>query len=217
MFHHWFGDYVTCESWAHLTLNEGFANYSEYLWTEYKYGKDEADHKRNQEIGGYMYQALNQGVHPLIHYGYEDKENMFDGHSYNKGGLVLHMLRAKIGDEAFFAGMKKYLQDNAGTSVEVDELRIAYEDVTGLDLQQFFNQWYLSSGHPELEINYSINGSDLEVVVEQVQSPTTSIPIFQIPLEFDIYDKKGKIVRHGVEMNLRKQTFNKQRRIISRN
>jgi len=207
MFHHWFGDYVTCESWANLTLNEGFANYSEYLWTAHKYGLDEADYKRANELAGYLYQAKNQGIHPLIHYSYEDKENMFDGHSYNKGGLVLHMLRYKIGDEAFFESIKRYLQDHAGSAVEVDELRMAFEDVTGLDLQVFFNQWYLSSGHPVLEITYDINGSDLEVTVEQIQSTTSSIPIFQIPLEFDLYDINNKVVRQGVFMNQRKQTF----------
>lgn len=207
MFHHWFGDYVTCESWANLTLNEGFANYSEYLWTEHKYGKSEADYKRRQELSGYLYQAKNQGTHPLIHYSYSDKEKMFDAHSYNKGGLVLHMLRAEIGDEAFFAGMEKYLKDNAGTSVEVDELRIAYEDVTGKDLKLFFNQWYLSSGHPELNINYSVSGDRVNIEVEQVQSLTTSIGVFDIPLEFDLYDKNGKVVRQAVRMNSRKQSY----------
>ncbi len=207
LFHHWFGDYVTCESWANLTLNEAFANYSEYLWTDFKYGQEEADYKRRQELYGYLYQAKNQGTHPLIDYHYSDKENMFDAHSYNKGGLVLHMLRAEIGDDAFFAGMQKYLKDNAGSAVEVDELRMAYEEVTGRDLQVFFNQWFLSSGHPELNIQYTIEADKVIIDVEQVQSLESSIAVFDIPLEFDIYDINGKVVRQAVRMTKRKQSY----------
>lgn len=207
MFHHWFGDYVTCESWANLTLNEGFANYSEYLWTQHKYGQDEADNKRINELNGYMYQAKNQGIHPLIHYSYENKENMFDAHSYNKGGLVLHMLRNMIGDKAFFEALNLYLTENALTAVEVDELRIAFEDVTGMDLKVFFNQWYLSSGHPELEINYSYADNKLSVSVEQLQNPDNSIPIFQIPLVWDIYKADGSKIRKSLYMDERKAMF----------
>ena len=112
MFHHWFGDYVTCESWSNLTLNEGFANYSEYLWFEHHDGLDAAESHRLDELGGYLQSAGRGGFHPLIWYQYGSSEDMFDGHSYNKGGLVLHMLRGQIGDEAFFAALKKYLTDN---------------------------------------------------------------------------------------------------------
>ena len=101
MFHHWFGDLVTCESWANLTMNEGFANYSEYLWFEHEYGEDEADLHRLGEMNGYFNSTM-KGVHDLIHFEHNDKEDMFDAHSYNKGGLVLHMLRNYIGDEAFY-------------------------------------------------------------------------------------------------------------------
>lgn len=207
MFHHWFGDYVTCESWANLTLNEGFANYSEYLWTQHKYGQDEADNKRMNELNGYLYQSRNQGAHPLIHYSYENKENMFDAHSYNKGGLVLHMLRNEIGDEAFFAALNLYLKKNAGSAVEVDELRIAFEDITGMDLKVFFNQWYLSSGHPELEITYSNMDGNLSITVSQIQSGEGIPGIFQIPLVWDIYNKDGSKTRKKAYMNERKQVF----------
>ena len=92
MMHHWFGDYVTSESWANLTLNEGFANYSEYLWFEHKYGKYEADRHREDELMGYLSSVSFGKAHDLIDFHYTDKESMFDAHSYNKGGLTLHML-----------------------------------------------------------------------------------------------------------------------------
>ena len=145
--HHWFGDYVTCESWSNLTLNEGFANYSEYLWLEYKYGKEEADYFMYSERDDYLFSARNE-THPLIEFEYEDKEDMFDAHSYNKGGAVMHMLRNYVGDQAFFAGTQKYLQDNALQAVEAHDLRLAFEAVTGEDLNWFFNQWFFRQGPP---------------------------------------------------------------------
>ena len=193
MFHHWFGDLVTCESWSNLTLQEGFANYSEYLWEEYKYGADDADYHRANERSGYLSSIFQSGIHPLIHYGYENKEDMFDGHSYNKGGLVLHMLRHTIGDTAFFAGLNKYLNDNKYTAVEVDELRMAFEDVTGLDLNWFFDQWYNTAGHPELSLSYNYNEVSNEIVIDitQTQDPESTLPIFQIPVTIGVHDVKG--------------------------
>ncbi len=208
MFHHWFGDYVTCESWANLTLNEGFANYSEYLWLEHKYGRDEADFHRLQEVQGYMGQAMQQGVHPLMHFSYDDKEDMFDSHSYNKGGLVLHMLRYIVGDDAFFAGLHKYLKDNALSDVEGHELRLAFEDVTGMDLNWFFNQWFYSQGHPDLLVDYDYDEETNAAIitVEQIQDPNENPAIFILPVAIDIY-VDGKMTRHEVRIDQRVQTF----------
>ncbi len=206
MFHHWFGDYVTCESWANLTLNEGFANYSEYLWMEHKYGRDAADYHLLEEWSGYY----NSGeFHPLIHYGYADKENMFDAHSYNKGGSVLHMLRKHLGDEAFFAALKTYLTQNAYTAVEVHNLRMAFEAVSGEDLNWFFNQWYLNQGHPVLNIEtgYDADQQLATLTVEQTQSEDTGPAIFILPTDVDIYTPDGKSTRHRIKVTERKQTF----------
>jgi aminopeptidase N len=188
MFHHWFGDLVTCESWANLTLNEGFANYAEYLWYEHKYGKDRADMHRMNEMAGYINSSGEQGMHPLIHFGFNNKEDMFDAHSYNKGGLVLHMLRNYVGDDAFYASLNKYLKDNEYTAVEVDELRMAFEDVTGEDLNWFFNQWYLTEGHPDLKVTteYMEESKEARIIVSQSQYPN-----FKIPFDIAIYDEKG--------------------------
>jgi aminopeptidase N len=208
LFHHWFGDYVTCESWANLTMNEGFANYSEYLWYEHKYGVDEADQHRWSELNGYLGSVAQGGAHPLIHFGHDDKEDMFDAHSYNKGGLVLHMLRNYLGDEAFFAGLKKYLVDNAFTAVEAHDLRLAMEEISGEDLNWFFNQWYFASGHPELVIDYNYQAETgvMEVIIEQVQNTDYSPAIFQLPISIDIY-QGNQPRREYIVMTERKQTF----------
>ena len=197
MIHHWFGDLVTCESWANLTLNEGFANYGEYLWFEHKYGSDRAELHRKTEQETYILSSTYEGVHPLIHYSYDDKEDMFDAHSYNKGGLVLHMLRDYLGDEAFWASLNYYLEQNKNTAVEVDDLRLAFEDVTGQDLRFFFDQWFLESGHPKLELSHTFDADAQELVINisQTQSEATAPPVFQFPLSIDIYDENSIAVQ----------------------
>ncbi|MBK9254319.1 MAG: M1 family metallopeptidase [Saprospiraceae bacterium] len=198
LFHHWFGNLVTCEDWSNLTLNEGFANYAEYLWFEHKYGRDRAEFHRMNEMNGYFGQVFNQGARPLIHYFYEDKENMFDAHSYNKGGMVLHMLRDYVGDDAFFASLNKYLKEHAYTAVEVDELRMAFEDTVGEDLHWFFDQWFLKSGHPVMNVKYTYNDENkvLLIEVDQLQNGEEQHENFILPVEVAVYHIDGKITKH---------------------
>jgi len=102
---------------------------------------------------------------PLIRFNYEDRDDMFDAHSYNKGGQVLHMLRGFVGDQAFFAALNLYLNTNQFKDAEVADLRLAFEETTGMDLNWFFDQWFLKAGHPELDITYFY---DDETFVQQV-------------------------------------------------
>ncbi len=197
LFHQWFGDYVTAESWANLTLNEAFANYSEYLWNEHHYGQDEADLKLVTEMEGYFAESETKQV-DLIRFDYSDSEDMFDSHSYNKGGVILHMLRKHLGDEAFFQGLNKYLTDHALQSVEVHDLRQAFEEVSGEDLNWFFNQWFLDKGHPELyfDVDYS-QPENILVSAYQVQNLENS-PLFQLPIEVSWYEngvRKTKTIK----------------------
>ena len=137
LFHHWFGDLVTCESWANLPLNESFATYGEYLWIEHKYGKMKADRHLRMDMVYYLDDTPRVD---LIRYHYDNREDMFDRHSYQKGGRVLHMLRDYVGDEAFFESIKVYLHNRAFKTAEIHHLRMAFEEVTGEDLNWFFNQ-----------------------------------------------------------------------------
>lgn len=205
-FHHWFGDLVTCESWSNLPLNESFANYSEYLWLEHKYGKDEADMHLDDDLGGYMQQAKNSR-HPLINYYYDNKEDMFDQHSYNKGGCTLHQLRSILGDDAFFAGLKHYLTKNAFSDVESHELRMAFEEVTGEDLNWYWNQWFYAEGHPELKVSKKYNDADktLTLEIEQAQNLSRN-PLYRLPLMVDVYEN-GKATRHPITVDKKENTF----------
>jgi len=216
LFHQWFGDYVTSESWSNLPLNESFATYGEYLWIEHEYGKEEADLHHYQSLMGYLFEA---GVphdnpdypgkqEPLIRYNYESQEDMFDSHSYNKGGQVLHMLRGYVGDEAFFASLKLYLETNKFQAVEIHDLRLAFEKTTGQDMNWFFNQWFLSAGHPELDITYTWDAKNKEeiVIVKQVQDYTRGVPVFRLPVDVDIY-VGGKIQREQIVADSKIDTF----------
>jgi aminopeptidase N len=187
LFHQWFGDLVTAESWSNLTLNEAFANYSEYLWNAHYYGEDQAALKLVTEREGYFAEA-EQKQEPLIRFQYGDAEEMFDAHSYNKGGLVLHLLRRHLGDAAFFKGLNLYLTRHAFQSVEAHDLRLAFELVSGQDLNWFFNQWFFAKGHPELEIEVDYSQPEnLLLSINQVQD-SFDIPVFQLPVELSWYE-----------------------------
>ncbi len=203
LFHQWFGDYVTTESWSNLTLNESFANYSEYLWREYKYGKDYADEHNYNDMMGYI--GSRSENKDLVRFTYRDKEDMFDAVSYNKGGRILHMLRSFIGDSAFFKGMNNYLTTNKFKSAEAHQLRLAFEEVTGKDLNWFFNQWYFGAGHPKLNINYSYipSARKVQVIVEQTQAGDK---IFQLPVKIDVWNG-NTAVSHNVWVNSKTDTF----------
>lgn len=188
LFHHWFGDLVTCESWANLPLNESFANYSQFLWDEYKYGENHADYYAEVEEEGYFQSAEYSGMHDMIWFAYKDKEQMFDGHSYNKGGRILHMLRNYVGDDAFFESLKLYLHQNEFKPAEIHQLRLAFEEVTGEDLNWFFNQWFFGKGHPVLEVEYAIDSTEntLNVKIEQAQN-FDEVPLYKLPFKIKVF------------------------------
>lgn len=192
LFHHWFGDLVTAESWANLPLNESFADYSEYLWLEYKYGREEADREANNALTQYLNEAKMKRE-PMIRYYYTNKEDMFDSHSYAKGGRILHMLRKYVGDDAFFKSLSLYLNKNAFKSAEIHHLRLAFEEVTGEDLNWFFNQWFMTLGHPEVEIQTSYADNILTMKVWQKQD-TTYMPVYKLPLQIEIWNEGKKRV-----------------------
>jgi len=207
MFHHWFGDLVTCESWSNLTLNEGFANYSEFLWQEHKYGPEASERKRLQDLNGYLMSSGQQGTHDLIDFEYGNKEEMFDAHSYNKGGLIVHMLRNYVGDEAFYASLNRYLNKNEYTDVEAHELRLAFEDTVGEDLNWFFNQWFYDKGHPVLTVDYNIDPESKSVLfaIEQTQDPDENPAIFQLPVKTKLYYPSGRVETAENMINQRQQ------------
>jgi aminopeptidase N len=206
LFHQWFGDLASCESWSNLTLNESFATYGEYLWEEFESGRDAADDHHASSRFGYFAQSGQKQV-DLVRFDYEEREDMFDAFSYNKGGQILHMLRKYVGDDAFFASLKLYLEKNKFKTAEAHDLRLAFEEVTGEDLNWFFNEWYFAKGHPELDIKKSYDASTKKLKLEITQQQDFKVaPLYKLPVYLDIY-ADGKKDRKRIWIEDVKNTF----------
>jgi len=203
LFHQWFGDYVTAESWSNLTLNESFADFGEIIWLEHKYGKDAADEHLQNGLQGYLNNAEN-AKKPLVSFYYKSVKDVFNGVTYQKGGRILNMLRNYLGEAAFYRGLNIYLKTNAFKSAEAQQLRLAMEEASGLDLNWFFNEWYYGAGHPILNINYRWNDSTKTqtVYLQQTQDGQT----FTFPMAIDVY-AGGKKERHQVWIRDKADTF----------
>ncbi|GAB2704848.1 hypothetical protein GCM10027037_33040 [Mucilaginibacter koreensis] len=203
LFHQWFGDYVTTESWSNLTVNESFADFSETLWAEHKYGQDEGDAHIQQDRENYI-RTPGASNKDLVRFHYNDKEDMFDVVTYQKGGSILYMLRNYLGREAFYKGLNIYLKANALKNGEAQQLRLALEEASGKDLNWFFNQWYYGSGHPALQIDYKWDAATKTQTVYLQQ--TQPDKVFTLPMAIDIY-AGGKKTRHEVWMRDRADTL----------
>lgn len=188
LFHMWFGDLVTTESWSNLAMNESFADLSETLWEEYKHGKDAGDEHNFNSQQNYLFS--NSANKDLVRFYYRSREDMFDAVSYQKGGRILNMLRNYVGDSAFYRSLNLFLNTYKFKAVEAQELRLAFEDVTGQDLNWFWNQWFYGSGHPKLEISYDYDQTNqsAKVFVRQTQTDR----IFKLPVAIDVYQGAAK-------------------------
>jgi len=204
IFHQWFGDLTTCESWANLSLNESFATYGEYLWLQEKEGNMEADYHLDLDLKNYLQESFGK-MNPIIKFDYQSPGELFDNHRYAKGGRVLHMLRNYVGEDAFFESLKFFLTQNAYKNVEMPQLRMAFEEVTGEDLNWFFNQWFMSSGHPELTVESHYENNEIIVNIRQEQDLDT-YPLYQLPIYLDIYDS-GRITRKKIVVKHQEETF----------
>ncbi|WEA00575.1 M1 family metallopeptidase [Mucilaginibacter sp. SJ] len=193
LFHQWFGDYVTCESWSNITLNESFADFGELIWLEHKYGKDAADGHLQYGLQNYL-DSHDARAKNLVTFYYTNPKDPF-GITYSKGGRVLNMLRNYLGDVAFYKGLHLYLTTYAFKNAEVPQLRMALEEASGLDLNWFFNQWYYGAGHPVLDIRYLWDeaAKTQKIFVHQTQDGTA----FTLPVAVDVYTG-GVKERHRV-------------------
>ncbi len=203
LFHQWFGDYVTTESWSNITLNESFATIGSQLWNEFHYGKDAGDEERYTSARGYLRSGSESKN--LVRFTYNDKEDVFDAVSYNKGGAILQMLRKFVGDSAFFKSLNLYLTTNKYKSAEAHQLRLAFEEITGKDLNWFFNQWYFSSGNPKLNITYGYNAGSKQAMVTVTQQQEGD-KVFTLPVAIDVWTG-GTPTRYNVWVKNKADTF----------
>ncbi|MBS1771924.1 MAG: M1 family metallopeptidase [Bacteroidetes bacterium] len=203
LFHQWFGDYVTAESWSNLTLNESFATYGEQLWRKYKYGKPYADELAWNDLNIYL--SAGAAASPLVRYYYSDKEDMFDRISYQKGGAILHYLHGLLGDEAFYKSMQTYLTKNALHPAEASDWRKAIEEVTGEDWNWFFNQWYYKGGHPQLDIKYTYDEVAKKLNINATQKQEGAA--YRLPVKIG--------VAYGANKTIKDWTINEKKDVLS--
>ena len=201
--HQWFGDLITCKDWSHIWLNEGFASYFEVIYWKHKKHKsinkyknknanDQFLYKIIQMINNYYEEANSLYKRPIVTKLYKHPDELFDSHSYEKGGLVLYMLNNLIGEENFKKTIKKYLDIYRESIVTTEDFQNVCEDIYGEDLQQFFKQWLYTAGHPELEIQFSLieeknhEGKQIKKIKSKITQIQKEGFEFSFPLEIRI-------------------------------
>lgn len=206
--HQWFGDYVTCRTWADIWLNESFATYFQAMWDEYKLGRDDflySDVKANQD--SYL-NAWRQGSRrPIVTKNYDNPDAVFDTYAYPRGGAVLHMLRKTLGEDNWWRAINYYLHKYANQPVETEQFRIAIEESTGQSMDWFFDEWLYRMGHPifKLTQEYDDAAKTLKLSVEQLQkidpdSQYPQIALFRMPVDIEIGTPAGtRIERVQIE------------------
>ncbi|MGD0523665.1 MAG: M1 family aminopeptidase [Polyangiaceae bacterium] len=206
--HQWFGDYVTCRAWYEGWLNEGFATFFEHVWRDKHLGRDEYEYGLKVDLEAYFGEAHGRYRRPIVCQDYDAPLDLFDRHLYEKGGLVLHALRADVGTALFWRGVRTYLAGHARGVVETRDLQRAMEDVTGRSLGRAFEQWTLKPGHPEMEVEVGWDKGVLTVTARQTQSTSDGVPAcFEEPLDLDLGDADGKVVRRSVRVTEKQQSF----------
>jgi aminopeptidase N len=212
--HQWFGDLMTCRSWEHIWLNEGFATYLELLWMEHLDGEDgyQAEAMANFRAVIDRDEARAPEVPGMVSKVYEHPWDVFDraADPYAKGASILHMLRRKLGDEVFFRSVAAYIDRFKEQSVETNDLRKVMEEVSGEALAQFFDQWCLRPGVPHLDVDIDWNdgASTLDVVVTQTQPIDGYNPayVFDLPIWIKESGRAREAVMH-VDARTTRATF----------
>ncbi len=205
--HQWWGNLLTCKEWSHAWLNEGFATYAEALWLEHQRGRDHFLWKLRGDAEGYFSEdAIYE--RPIVERRYTRPVEIFDRHLYEKGGLVLHMLRHELGDTHFWKAMRHYVRKHAFGNVETTDWKIAIEEATGRHLDAFFDQWVYGAGFPQLETSWTWDDSTRQVRLQlrQTQANDGLRSCFALPLDVELGFARGAR-RQRVRMEKTPQTL----------
>jgi hypothetical protein len=178
--HQWWGDMITCDSFHHIWLNEGFASYSEAFWFEHLYpGYTASEYQMDYQL------YLGPGT---IYVEDPENQNIFDlGLSYYKGSWVLHMLRHITGDSLFLNILRNYYASPAQYgSATTEDFQAICENVSGMNLEKFFHQWIYEEFYPNYTFSWSWvqNGSNYDIQLEIEQLQTNHI--FWMPIDVTV-------------------------------
>ena len=214
--HQWFGDFVTCRSWAHAWLNEGFATYMEALWQEKVGGREALVEDLRDGADSYLREAAERYTRPTACEHYTFPEDMFDSHIYPRGAWILHMLHTELGDELWWKGIRHYLQKHRAGLVSTDDFRIAMEEASGQKLKAFFDQWVWKAGHPAFKVTavWDPASKTLRLETQQIQPARklvwkdleTEIPIFHVSVDVEVETKAGRKT-HRIDIKGKSHVF----------
>jgi hypothetical protein len=186
--HQWWGQAVGWKNYHEQWISEGFAQYFSALYAQKAHG----DGTFVEMLRQFRRWAIAESDQGPVYLGYrlghiKGDQRIFRALIYNKGAAVLHMLRRLVGDEAFFAGLRRFYQDNRFRKAGTDDLQRAFEEETGRPLGRFFERWIYSSSLPRLR--YETRAADGEVVVRFVQQTDA---IFDVPVTVSISYDDGR-------------------------
>lgn len=192
--HQWWGDLVTTKDWSNIWLNEGFATYFDAQFRQNDSGQDEFEYHLDWLMKVYFAEDEKSYRRPIVQRSYYVAGELFDRTTYQKGAIVLHMLRMSLGDTLFYKAINRYCTDNRSKNVETSDLIKAIEQSTGRNMQSFFDQWVFSAGYPEFDLKYSYNQKEKQVEIGIIQKQKTDslTPLFDVDLEFSVYMPDGK-------------------------
>ncbi len=189
--HQWFGDKVTCSSWEDIWLNEGFATYLTGLTNEYLGSEQEWTNWKQGRINSIVSQPDGSvWVDDTTSVG-----RIFSGRlSYNKGSMLLHMLRWKIGDEDFFQGIRNYHNDpdHAFAYAYTSDLQDALEGQSGQDLDEFFDDWFYGEGYPSYNVKWAPTESGIRILLEQTTSDP-SVDFYEMPVPIRVFGESQQM------------------------
>jgi len=196
--HQWFGNAVTEHDWNDVWLSEGFATYFTQLFIEHAYGRDEfAENMRRSRQTILDFYAKTPDYR-VVHENLDDMARVTTGMTYQKGSWVLHMLRQRIGDDRFWAGIRDYYRRHQDASASTTDFRAAMEQASGQDLTAFFQQWLYQGGVPRLAVDWTWDATarTLTVNLRQTQADWA----FRIPVEVGIRTAAGTTRIERVDM-----------------
>ncbi len=204
--HQWFGDLLTCRDWSHGWLNESFATYLEMLWDEHHQG---IDYYRQGQVENTELYFGERYRRPIVTNVFHEPIDLFDRHLYEKGSVVLAMLRGLLGDDQFFRSLQRYVRENQERSVITQDLASAISTETGRNLDWFFDQWVYRPGHPCFRVSWSYDDDQklATVSVKQTQSTSDGTAIFRMPVTIDFRKGKGRVQSFRVEITDPEHTF----------
>ncbi len=206
--HQWFGDKVTCGSWQDIWINEGFATYLSGLVIEDFDGEPSFRSWRVGKVDNITSQTGGSVYVPA-----QDSTNVgriFSSRlSYNKGSMVLHMLRRKLGDATFYQGLQNFLVDPAYSYgyAKTPDFQNVMETSSGVDLEEFFNDWVYNEGYPRYNIEWNQpNSNEVRIVINQTQSHP-SVSFFEAPVPLRIFGTGGEIVDVVLDNTVNEEVF----------